>query len=519
MPQHLTYPGVYIQELDSGVHTITGVATSITAFIGQTRSGPVSEPTTVYSYAEFVRMFGGDWDQSWLPDVVGDFFANGGGVAIVIRAMTDSIADPLKSASQTFDLHPLLNAAGSVVISAKYPGDYGNSYSVHFSQGLNPKTGAADTAYLKLEVSIEKTILEKFESLELTNFMDVVNHQSQYVHLGPAGANPTLATLSADPVKLADGADGPPPDRAAFEQTLSSTTSSGPIEVLDQVDLFNLLVVPPLRPTAMAATEWAKLVSGKLIKVCEDRRVFLVMDAPSEWNSLPTAVSTFAPDFFTATSKNMGIVTPWITKPDPAMTGKIMQAPVSGAVAGIMARTDDRRGVWKAPAGMQAGVLGALGPARKFTEDENGQINSRGIVTIMSKPNAGTVVWGTRTTVGYDFSADADWKYIPVRRLFLFVEETLRRNTQWVVFEENNYPLWSQVKLDIRAFLDTLFRQGAFQGKTASEAYYVACGWETMTQADIDNGILNIEVGFAPVKPAEFVVISFRQKTNSPGAA
>jgi phage tail sheath protein FI len=192
--------------------------------------------------------------------------------------------------------------------------------------------------------------------------------------------------------------------------------------------------------------------------------------------------------------------------------------PVSGAVAGIFGRTDTTRGVWKAPAGVEAGVRGAVGPARLLSDGENGVLNSKGINCLMVKPNRGLTVWGSRTTVGFDGSGN-QWKYVPVRRLFDFVEETLFRNTLWVVFEINDAPLWRQIRLDIKAFMNTLFRQGAFQGASAAEAYYVACGWETMTQADIDNGIINIEVGFAPVKPAEFVVISFRQKINTAGLA
>ena len=189
----------------------------------------------------------------------------------------------------------------------------------------------------------------------------------------------------------------------------------------------------------------------------------------------------------------------------------------SGAIAGVYARTDAFRGVWKAPAGTEAGLSGALGLTVPLTDAENGSINPLGINALRSFRGVGPVVWGARTLRGSDRLAD-EYKYVPVRRLALFLEESLYRGTQWVVFEPNDEPLWSQIRTSVGAFMQDLFWRGAFQGASPRDAYFVRCDAETTTQYDIDRGIVNIQVGFAPLKPAEFVIIGIQQKTASAGA-
>ena len=179
-------------------------------------------------------------------------------------------------------------------------------------------------------------------------------------------------------------------------------------------------------------------------------------------------------------------------------------------MAGVFARTDAQRGVWKAPAGLDAALNGTLGPAIPLTDGENGELNPLGVNCLRTMPAAGTVVWGARTLQGNDRLA-SEWKYIPVRRTALFIEESLYRGTQWVVFEPNDEPLWSQIRLNIGSFMHSMFRQGAFQGTTPKDAYFVKCDKETTTQDDVNKGIVNIVVGFAPLKPAEFVIIKLQQ--------
>ena len=175
-----------------------------------------------------------------------------------------------------------------------------------------------------------------------------------------------------------------------------------------------------------------------------------------------------------------------------------------------MARTDLQRGVWKAAAGLEASLRGVIEPSIPLTDAENGELNPHGINCLRAFPAVGKVVWGSRTLRGADQLAD-EWKYIPVRRTALFIEESLYRGTQWVVFEPNDEPLWAQIRLNVGAFMHGLFRQGAFQGTTPRDAYLVKCDKETTTQDDINRGVVNILVGFAPLKPAEFVVIKIQQ--------
>jgi phage tail sheath protein FI len=187
---------------------------------------------------------------------------------------------------------------------------------------------------------------------------------------------------------------------------------------------------------------------------------------------------------------------------------------VSGTLAGLCATTDATRGVWKAPAGTEARLRSVQALDYQLTDRENGVLNPLGVNCLRTFPVFGTVAWGARTLDGADVQA-SEWKYVPVRRLALFLEESLFRGTQWVVFEPNDEPLWSQIRLNVGAFLQNLFRQGAFQGTTPRDAYFVKCDAQTTTQDDINRGIVNVVVGFAPLKPAEFVIIRIQQMAGN----
>ena len=201
---------------------------------------------------------------------------------------------------------------------------------------------------------------------------------------------------------------------------------------------------------------------------------------------------------------------PRVKQADPLRENQVETFVPCGAIAGVMARTDATRGVWKAPAGTRCDADGVRGLHVKLTDAENGMLNPLGVNCLRAFPVHGRVVWGARTLRGADPAGD-EYKYIPVRRLALFLEESLYRGTQWVVFEPNDEPLWAQIRLNIGAFMQNLFRQGAFQGRTPRDAYFVKCDSETTTQNDINLGIVNIVVGFAPLKPAEFVIIKIQQ--------
>jgi phage tail sheath protein FI len=199
-----------------------------------------------------------------------------------------------------------------------------------------------------------------------------------------------------------------------------------------------------------------------------------------------------------------------VRAPDPLQENRIAEYPPGPFVAGIIARTDAQRGCWKAPAGIDASLTGAAGLQTRLTDLQNGELNIRAINCLREFAVYGNVVWGARTLRGNN-EVGSEWKYIPVRRMALFLEETFFRASKWVVYEPNDEPLWAQIRLNFGAFMHTCFQQGAFQGTSPREAYFVKCDRETTTQTDINNGIVNIVVGFAPLKPAEFVVIKIQQ--------
>jgi phage tail sheath protein FI len=244
----------------------------------------------------------------------------------------------------------------------------------------------------------------------------------------------------------------------------------------------------------------------------------LIVDSPKAWSANPASAANDAKKGFLngdvpltgLAARNAALYFPRIQESDPLLQGQIDTFVPCGMVAGVMAQTDVQRGVWKAPAGVDASLNGISGLEVNLTNDENGLLNPLGINCLRTFPIVGSVVWGARTLRGADQLSD-DYKYIPVRRLALFMEESLYRGTQWVVFEPNDEPLWSQIRLNVGSFMHDLFVQGAFQGQTPANAYFVKCDGTTTTQNDINLGIVNIVVGFAPLKPAEFVILQIQQ--------
>ena len=275
------------------------------------------------------------------------------------------------------------------------------------------------------------------------------------------------------------------------------------LRALDAVDLFNLLVLPGT--TAPAAIALAAAY-------CKKRRAFLLVDPPAGART-PAQIEAAVLSLTFEAKSHAAIYHPWLRIADPLHPGQTRLAPPSGTIAGLIARTDTNRGVWKAPAGTEARLAGVVALDRVLTDAESGPLTARGINSLRSFPISGFVAWGGRTLAGDDQSA-SDFKYIPVRRTALFIEESVARGTQWAVFEPNDEPLWARLRLGVGVFLNRLFGQGAFQGATAREAYFVKCGRDTTTPADIGSGIIHIEVGFALLKPAEFVVLRIRQSAG-----
>jgi phage tail sheath protein FI len=285
----------------------------------------------------------------------------------------------------------------------------------------------------------------------------------------------------------------------AYASYIGSRTERTGIYALESVDLFNILCLPGVSDAG---------ILSDAVSYCNERRAFQIVDAPFD-TVTPDQMSTLIGGSSLPKSDHAAVYYPWVQIADPLNSGKPRLTAPSGMVAGLYARTDSSRGVWKAPAGTEA-TLAAQGVGYALTDMENGTLNPLGVNCVRLLPVYGTVVWGARTLRGAD-QMTSEWKYIPVRRTALFLEESLYRGTQWVVFEPNDEPLWAQIRLNLGAFMHDLFRQGAFQGSSPRDAYFVKCDKETTTQNDINRGVVNILVGFAPLKPAEFVIIQIQQ--------
>jgi|ERR1700722_11517607 len=517
MGSTFTYPGVYIEELPSGQHTITGVATSIAAFIGWANQGPVTEPVMVESWSEFQATFGGMIPGVYLGYAVYQFFLNGGSQAYIVRlAGTDAV-----TASNTIE---------GLQFYANSPGAWGNTVSIVISN-LNTTNNTFNLQVTQTSGGQTQT-LESYTNLSTvaTNpqfAVTVINSDSSYITFTPpGGAAPTSITMptaatSATGVTLnggtstTTGADGATltPDgatAAAFETQLTGTTTG--YSLLSNVPIFNLLCVPGMTSAGIVAD---------LQQFCATNRAFLIVDSAntaivgtgaSGLSHSGPADSTNA-TLVDAYAANSAFYFPWVQAPDPQAGFRPALFPPCGFVAGIYAATDASRGVWKAPAGINASLTGALGLQYTLTDLQNGSLNTLGVNCLRQFPTYGNVVWGARTIAGSD-AAGSQWEYIPIRRLALFLESSLYSGTQWVVFEPNAEPLWGQVRLSVGTFLQGLFLQGAFAGTTPQQAYFVKCDDENNPESSIAMGILNIMVGFAPLYPAEFVVIQIQQLIN-----
>lgn len=382
----ISMPGVYVEEVPSGVRPITGVSTSITAFVGTARRGKYHRPTRITDFAEFERFFGGLWLRSFLGFSVRDYFLNGGTEALIVRV---GRGGQLKASD-------LLGAARQ-----------------------RNRTG---------------------------------------------------------------------------------------LYALLKAESFNLLCIPPYNTHQNVDAN----VAAAAATLCEEQRAFLILDGDSRWTSARDAAQAMNPAPWR--SANAALYFPRLRQANPLHADAIESFPACGAVAGVIARTDNQRGIWKSPAGTESGLSGAAEPSVPLTDAEQEILNPLGLNCLRTFPRVGLVVWGARTTTGAD-ALGSEWKYISVRRLALFLEESIRRGTGWAVFEPNDEPLWARIRQTVGDFLNQLFRQGAFQGSTSPQACFVRCDRSTMTADDLANGRLRFEIGFAPLKPAEFVVLKFMIQT------
>jgi len=567
VPVTPTYPGVYVEEIPSGVHTITGVATSITAFIGRASRGPVNIATLCNNFGDFESNFGGLWLSSALGFSVRDYFLNGGSQAIVVRLYHADPGNPQAVPPVNAPASKAPLTVGALKFIAANEGSWGVYLRVTVDQkGITDDVatmlGVAKTDIFNLTINDTATnrnerilnLTVKDSPRRVDNALAAESALIAYDGaVDPATAiaegkdalgllDATLAAakkalsdkLTADPgadvtaekkaVSDAKAAldeavtkalqavsDGLPLSTADFLPANGQANKQG-MYALEQADLFNLLCIPPYRSLVDSIDVDPTLVSNAAA-YCEQRRAMLLLDAPKNWTSLNTATTQFTDadnDFIGTRSANAALFFPRLRLANPLRNNQVETASAIGAIAGVFARTDTQRGVWKAPAGLSATLTGVPQLSVSLTDPENGELNPLGVNCLRAFPIGGRVIWGARTLRGADQLAD-EYKYIPVRRTALYIEESLYRGLKWVVFEPNDDPLWAQIRLNVGAFMHDLFRRGAFQGSSPRDAYFVKCDKETTTQNDINLGVVNVVVGFAPLKPAEFVIIQLQQ--------
>jgi phage tail sheath protein FI len=446
---------------------------------------------------------------------------------------TPPLLPPPPPQSYTLSYQPAIATIPNTQVTfvAKVPVTTAAPLTVTFTTQVtfDATAGGYDTA--DITITSGTATPEHFSAVTSTNIVSVLNNATTgsalvsvttaplpYVTTGafpPVSPVPTVQIpASTQKLSLLTPQLAPYFSSADFIDVLQASTP------LDKVSVFNIMAIPGITDIG---------VLSAAVAFCEGKRAFLIMDPPPKdlsthslsapWpdvtgvDTLVVAVTQAAPNVLSLIpqSVNAALYFPYLASPDP-VTGQTINLPPSGTVAGIYARTDQNRGVWKAPAGLETTINNISGvvPGGVMTDMQAGVLNQNAVNAIRTFAGAGTVVFGARTVAATNPSFQ-QWTYVPVRRMALFIEQTLYANLGWVVFEPNDVPLWNAVKSTIERFMLSLFRQGAFQGTSPSQAFLVKCDSSTTTQDDIDNGKVNVLVGFAPLKPAEFVIIQITQ--------
>jgi uncharacterized protein len=528
-----SYPGIYIQELPSLAHTITPAPTSIAVFVGYTNpfypAATFGAAIQLFSFADYQANYGGFFSCPWQPDYVGQavyqFFQNGGPTCYVVAIQATNYYDstgadqgqvgaarvniPVTGGTITF------KALQPVGVAAAATGTAGIPLNVAFSN--IPKSGDTADIVITYETTVETHRKVKIGDLVTTlqsSGLVTVTTTDQPTAYPAAGSYP-LTYDSLDQGQVAPQTGFTVISPVGFEPVFAEYAP------LDKVPIFNLLVTPGITDP---------LVTSEAVAYCERKRAFYIMDTPSPqvsgWgvNSVVKALDGSGLSPAPPISTNAAVYYPWLQTADPVtgkttdpITKKAIVAPPSGYVAGIYGKTDSAQGVWQSPAGYQTALLGTTGvdPNGVMTDPQQGILNNNAIDCLRQFPGIGTVVFGARTTAATNPSFQ-QWKYVAVRRMALFIEQTLYANLGWAVFEGNSTPLWNALTQTVTAFMLSLFLQGAFAGDTPKTAFVVQCDSTTTTPQDVALGVVNILVGFAPLVPAEFVVVKIAQLAGQP---
>jgi phage tail sheath protein FI len=506
MPQYLS-PGVYVEEMPSGSMPIEGVGTAVAAFVGIAEKGPFNEPTLVTNWTQFTSAFGEFVEGTYLAHAVYGFFNNGGGSAFVVRIGQDGPGAPkakaeLPSATQA--------SVAGLRLQALEAGPTGNDVSVEVADASEP---ADDT--FKLVVKRGGRVEETYDNVSVkkgkTNVATIVNTQSKLIQIEEtAGGAMARPANGAHPLS---GGSGSAPVRVTTADYVGDSAKRTGFGGLEAIDPITMVACPDLMAIYQRGgidLEGVQAVQTAMMNHCElmgDR--VAILDAPPGLNA--QQVREWRQDKARYDSKYASLYWPWLRVFDPG-TGQNIFVPPSGHMAGIWARNDTERGVHKAPANEV--VRGAIGLETNITKGEHDLLNPVGINCIRAFPGRGIRVWGART-----ISSDPSWRYLNVRRLFNYIEESIFEGTQWVVFEPNDQDLWERVKRTINAFLFRCWREGMLFGASSEQAYYVKCDEETNPVETRDVGQLIVEIGIAPVKPAEFVIFRIAQFSGNPAQA
>jgi hypothetical protein len=412
----------------------------------------------------------------------------------------------------------MLSAKTARVLQATYPGTQVSVTPVK----SDPSATNLDSLSIVVSIPSDPDCVVTFSSpaagfdicKELFLDKPFSNNVATYWMNGPSTLTTAYTTAHNITIKVTAASDGSAlPD---YNDLKGDEVLGTSIYALDKVDLFNLLCLPDVtratvgQPTKNDLTDsQINDVYGEAMTYCKKRRAFLLLDSPPDVVDVATAID-WRTNRLIVHDLNGAVYFPRLRLADSLNQGQLRSFSPCGVVAGVYATEDGNRGVWKAPAGIETVMSGVQKLTYNLSNDEQGVLNPIALNCFRTFPIYGAVIWGARTLVGSDAEA-SEWKYVPVRRFALFLEESLYRGLQWAVFEPNAEPLWAQIRMNVNSFMQNLFLQHAFQGTTPSKAYYVLCDSSTTTQADIDAGIVNIQVGFAPLEPAEFVVIQLQQ--------
>ena len=527
------HPGVYIEEIPSGARAIEGVSTSTACFIGYATRGPVATPVLISNWDDYVRQFGelrrvkssARGDDLGLS--VSAFFLNGGSKAYVVRLVAQGSAPTSKATLRNQASTRLLD------VQAIDPGTWADALVLRLTPKPLPAGSVPPGNNFLAEVGrLEAvtgggSVFVPEEGLGEVNgnddaangILQVINKSSRRVRVAlPSGVGiadlaATLAAAYAAPetlaCTLANGDDGTAPAVGDYTPVLNALLKVRDINILLLPGVFkgddaNTAAKEDMTAIVDAAVAHCEKIGNRMLLVDIAPGVALTDEAAVNKLDLPT--STYAVTYYPWTRINNPHYNP---DTNPAADRTVLVSPGATA-AGLWAKTDARRGVWKAPAGIEFPVLGVSSLEFVVEDPEQDYLNPAGVNALRRMPGFGPVVWGARTR---STRANPEWRYVPVRRTALFIEESVYGGIQWAVFEPNDSRLWSSLRANIESFMNGLFRVGAFQGDKASDAYFVRCGLgQTMTQDDIDRGQVIVLVGFAPLKPAEFVIVRIQQK-------